>query len=156
MLLLILRTFISALRSHRALALENLALRHQLEVLRQNTKRPRLTNLDRNLWIILSRFWTDWQKSLLVVQPETVIRWQKEGSGSTEDGRVDRDGREDGGFPWISLILSAICREPIHSGVRQGYRIGRLLHSSDGDLSCAVRFPYYEQRSTERYPFQCD
>ncbi len=79
MLFLILRTFISALRSHRALALENLALRHQLEVLQRNTKRPRLTNRDRTLWVILSRYWPDWRKQLLFVRPETVIRWHKAG-----------------------------------------------------------------------------
>ncbi len=79
MLLLLFRTLLSALRSHRALALENLALRHQLEVLQRNTKRPRLTNRDRTLWVILSRYWPDWRKQLLFVRPETVIRWHKAG-----------------------------------------------------------------------------
>jgi len=79
MLFLILRTFISALRSHRALALENLALRHQLEVLNRNSKRPRLTNQDRILWSIFSGLWTGWRKSLIVVQPDTVIRWHRRG-----------------------------------------------------------------------------
>lgn len=79
MLILILRTFISALRLHCALALENLALRHQLEVLQRNTKRPRLTNKDRTLWVILSRLWPDWRKSLALVQPETVICWHRKG-----------------------------------------------------------------------------
>jgi hypothetical protein len=59
------------------LALENLALRHQLEVLGRNAKRPRFSNLDRSLWIALSRLWTDWRKSLVVVQPETVVRWHR-------------------------------------------------------------------------------
>jgi len=75
MLFLLLRTIISALRSHRALALENLALRHQLEILKRNAKRPCLKNRDRILWIILSHCWSDWRQSLMVVQPETVIRW---------------------------------------------------------------------------------
>ena len=79
MLILILRTVISALRSHRALALENLALRHQLEVLQRNAKKPRLTNRDRTLWIVLSRFWAGWRKPLALVQPETVMRWHKRG-----------------------------------------------------------------------------
>lgn len=61
------------------MALENLALRHQLEVLQRNTKRPRLTNRDRTLWVVLSRLWTDWRKPLFLVQPETVIRWHKRG-----------------------------------------------------------------------------
>ncbi len=79
MLFLILRTFISALKSHRALALENLALRHQLEVLHRNPQKPRLTNQDRALWSIFSRFWAGWRNSLIIVQPETVIRWHRKG-----------------------------------------------------------------------------
>ena len=79
MLFIILRTIISALRSHRALALEHLALRHQLAVLRRSAKRPRLTNRDRILWVILSRFWADWRRPLTFVQPETVIRWHRRG-----------------------------------------------------------------------------
>jgi putative transposase len=79
MLFILLRTFISALRSHRALALENLALRHQLDVLKRNAKRPRLTNRDRTLWIILSRLWPDWRKPLTIVHLETVIRWHRKG-----------------------------------------------------------------------------
>ena len=55
MLNVIPQTIVSALRSHRALALENLALRHQLEVLQRGARRPRLTSRDRALWIILSR-----------------------------------------------------------------------------------------------------
>jgi putative transposase len=61
------------------LALENLALRHQLEVLGRNAKKPRFTNLDRSLWIVISRLWADWRKSLIVVQPETVVRWHRRG-----------------------------------------------------------------------------
>jgi putative transposase len=79
MLLLLLRTLISALRSHRALALENLALRHQLEVLKRNAKKPHIRNRDRLLWVILSRLWNDWRKPLIFVRPETVVRWHKEG-----------------------------------------------------------------------------
>ena len=79
MILLLLRTLISALRSHRALALENLALRHQLEVLKRNTKKPHIKNRDRFLWTILANIWSEWRKPLLFVRPETVIRWHKEG-----------------------------------------------------------------------------
>ena len=73
------RTLFSALRSHRALALENLALRHQLDVLKRNSKRPRLKNRDRLLWIMLARFWSDWRRPLILVKPETVIRWHRKG-----------------------------------------------------------------------------
>ncbi|NIO28950.1 MAG: transposase [Candidatus Latescibacteria bacterium] len=79
MLKIILRAIFSALRSHRALALENLALRDQLNILQRHTKKPRFQNRDRRLWIILARIWNDWRRSLTLVQPETVIRWHKKG-----------------------------------------------------------------------------
>jgi hypothetical protein len=79
MISIILRTCFSALRSHHALTRENLALRHQLEVLKRNTKRPRLENRDRLFGIIHVRFWNDRRKPLILVQPETVIRVHKKG-----------------------------------------------------------------------------
>ena len=63
----------SALKSRATLQLENLALRHQLGVLRRSVKRPKLTSADRLLWIWLCELWTDWRSSLVIVKPETVI-----------------------------------------------------------------------------------
>ena len=54
----------SSLRPQRELALENLALRQQLAALKHETKRPKLTNADRALWVALSCLWTDWQHAL--------------------------------------------------------------------------------------------
>jgi putative transposase len=79
MTFILLRRLISALKSRRALVLENLALRHQLDVLQRNAKRPRLTNRDRALWVVLSRLWADWRKPLTLVQPDTIIRWHRQG-----------------------------------------------------------------------------
>ena len=79
MIFILFRTLFSALKSRRALTLENLALRHQLDVLQRNAKRPLLTNRDRVLWAFLSRVWTDWRKPLTFVQPDTVIRWHRRG-----------------------------------------------------------------------------
>jgi putative transposase len=79
MLKLLLRTFLSGLRSRRELVLENLALRHQLEVLQRTARRPRLKPADRALWALLSRFLGQWRHCLTVVQPDTVIRWHRLG-----------------------------------------------------------------------------
>ena len=79
MLKLVLRAIFSGLRSRQSLVLENIALRHQLEVLRRNAKIPRLKARDRVLWVILSRFWTCWRKNLVIVQPKTVIGWHRKG-----------------------------------------------------------------------------
>ena len=64
MIWLLLRSLVSTFKTRRSLALENLALRQQLAVLQRSVKRPRLSNLDRGLWVLLRRFWTDWAKVL--------------------------------------------------------------------------------------------
>ena len=76
----LLATLSSVFRSRAALELENLALRHQSGVLRRSArKRPKLTPLDRLLWVWLSRVWSDWRPALAIVQPETVIAWHRRG-----------------------------------------------------------------------------
>jgi putative transposase len=69
----------SLVRDRAELAAENLALRQQLSVLEHKSKRPRLRNRDRIFWAILSRIWTNWRSALLIVQPETVVRWHRRG-----------------------------------------------------------------------------
>ena len=72
-------SLISAFKTRRALALENLALRQQLAVLQRSVKRPRLSNVDRGFWVLLRRFWTDWARALIIVKPETFVRWHRSG-----------------------------------------------------------------------------
>src|ERR1017187_9198416 len=69
----------AALKSRAALQLENLALRHQLGVLRRSMKRPILTSADRLLWAWLCDAWSDWRSALVIVKPETVIAWHRKG-----------------------------------------------------------------------------
>ena len=69
----------SCLRTHRELALENLALRQQLAVWKAREPRPRLTEMDRIFWVLLSRLWTGWRQSLQLVRPATVVGWHRQG-----------------------------------------------------------------------------
>ena len=59
------------------LAAENVALRQQLIVLKRNHKRPALKERHRLFWVLLSRVWSGWRDAVLIVQPDTVVRWQK-------------------------------------------------------------------------------
>jgi hypothetical protein len=65
--------FRCAFRSRVTLELENVALRHQLNVLKRSVKRPRLTPADRYLWVVLARVWKNWRSALAIVRPETVV-----------------------------------------------------------------------------------
>src|SRR5213594_1159030 len=62
---------------HRHLALENLALRQQLAVYKQTVTRPKLRTADRLFWVALARVLVGWRHSLVIVTPDTVLRWQR-------------------------------------------------------------------------------
>ena len=66
-------------RSQRDQALVELALRQQLTIYAQRQPRPRITNADRGFWVALLRFWPRWRSALVVVQPDTVVRWHRKG-----------------------------------------------------------------------------
>src|SRR5712692_7387975 len=67
-------------RSRAVLELENLALRHQLLVLRrQRPGRPRLFVIDRLLWVWLYRSWPRCLEVMVLVKPATVIQWHRQG-----------------------------------------------------------------------------
>ncbi len=63
----------------KELALENLALRQQLAVMKRQRERPRLRRADRWFWVWLSRIWPHWRKALLIIRSETVVSWQRVG-----------------------------------------------------------------------------
>jgi len=66
-------------RSRGNLVLENLVLRQQLAVLKRRHPRPRLGLFDKLFWVIARRVWSAWKQSLLIVTPETVVRWHRAG-----------------------------------------------------------------------------
>ena len=65
-------------RDRRSLMLENLALRQQLVVLKRKHPRPKLGPLDKLFWVLVRR-WSQWKEALLIVLPETVVRWHRAG-----------------------------------------------------------------------------
>jgi hypothetical protein len=87
----------SFLRTQRALALENLALRHQIGVLKRSLgkRRLQLDPADRGLWATLSRVFRGWEQALAIVQPATVIGWHRAGFKRfwTRKSRVGKLGR---------------------------------------------------------------
>lgn len=80
LILLVVRGIAVACRGHHDLVLENMALRQQLQILQRATH-PQLRIRDRMFWVVLSGAWRRWRTALVLVQPETVLRWHREWSG---------------------------------------------------------------------------
>jgi hypothetical protein len=67
----------NAFRARTARQIEILALRHQLATYQRSAKRPRIKPADRILWSWIARLWPGWRECLVIVQPRTVIAWQR-------------------------------------------------------------------------------
>ena len=68
----------SIYRSNTTIIAENIALRHQIQVLNRTAKRPKIRKRDRIFWVLLSKTWIGWKNSLFIVKPETVIKWHRQ------------------------------------------------------------------------------
>ncbi len=93
---------------HRQLALENLALRQQLAVYKRTATRPKLRNGDRLFWAWLSRVWTSWRTALVIVTPDTVLRWQRR---RFRDYWTTLSGRPTVGRPPVHAEIKALVAQ---------------------------------------------
>ena len=66
-------------RTREDTAIEILALRQQLAVLKRKRPRPRLHPLDRLFWTGLRRVWSRWAEVLVVAKPQTLVGWHRAG-----------------------------------------------------------------------------
>jgi hypothetical protein len=90
------------------LIVENLCLRQQLIVLQRRVPRPRLRDGDRRFSILVCRWFPTWRDLLLVVQPNTVLRWHRR--GWTAYWRWRSRPRKGGGRPPLPRALRALIR----------------------------------------------
>jgi putative transposase len=74
---LVVGTLADLSRSKRALIAENALLRHQLVILRRSVKRPRCTPMDRMLLVLVASRVRAWRQVLVIVQPDTLMRWHR-------------------------------------------------------------------------------
>jgi hypothetical protein len=58
---------------------ENALLGQQLIILWRQVKRPACTKTDRMLLVVLARMARTWKEALFIVQPETLLRWHRQG-----------------------------------------------------------------------------
>jgi putative transposase len=110
----------TALKLRSDLALENLALRQQLAVLKRQVRRPKLRRGDRFFWPLLSCSWRDWKHTLLIVKPETVLRWHRKRFASywTKLSRKNRPGRPGKDREIRDLIRKMASSNPLWGAPR--------------------------------------
>jgi putative transposase len=133
---IVIRTLRSTLRSQRGLALDNLALRQQLATLKYRHPRPRLTGADRLFWVLLSRLWSGWRGAVHIVQPETVIRWHRQGFRYYWRWKSRRRGRPRID-PEIRNLIRLMCRaNPLWGAPRSHGELLKLgIEVSEGTVS---------------------
>jgi putative transposase len=111
----------SFFRTRAALQLEILALRHQISVLRRSQhSRVRLRAADRLFWTWLLRLWSGWRSALLLVKPETVIAWHRQGFRLywSWKSRRGQPGRPELGKETRELIRTMSLANPLWGAPR--------------------------------------
>jgi putative transposase len=107
-LLSTLRFIILVLAGHKQVALENAALRQQLAILTRNRPRRKLRDRDRLFWIFLMKIWKEWRTALVIVQPATVMNWQRRRFKRYWRKLSQRNGP---GRPQVSAQLRTLIRK---------------------------------------------
>jgi putative transposase len=112
----------AAMKNRADLALENLALRQQLALLHRRGKRPRFAHIDRLFWTWLSGLWSRWREVLLVIRPETVIRWHRQGFRAfwTWKSRHGQVGRPRVASESAELVRAMTLANPLWGAPRIG------------------------------------
>jgi putative transposase len=87
---------------------ENLALRQQLAIYQRKPQRPRIAGRDRWFWIALSVVWRNWRTALVVVRPDSVVRWQRERFRRYWTHLSKRSGKP--GRPAVSFEIRELIR----------------------------------------------
>ena len=113
------------LRSRRDLALENIALRQQLMVLRRQPGSVCLRDRDRLFWVWLRRVWRGWCEALVLARPGTVVGWHRKGFGTYWRWK----SRARGGRPRIDPSVRSPIRHMRRSNPTWGsLRVQAELH----------------------------
>jgi len=134
--------------SRSELLIENLALRQQVLALKRERPRPVRDDVDRAFWVALRASWPEWASRLIIVDPDTVTRWNRERfrrhwakisrRRRTGRPRIEREIRDlirlmaqdRWGAPRIQLLLRptscipAVDRVSLHAAAAGGTRTG--------------------------------
>ena len=120
--------------------MENLALRQQLVTLKRIRPRPRLDDMDRAFWMALKEQFADWADALIIVKPETVVRWRRDAFRRHWAKKSARPS----GRPGISKDLRDLINKMVSANATWGpARVhGELLKLGIEEVKSAPRNPW--------------
>jgi putative transposase len=143
-LMVLLRSIGLICGGHRAIVLENLALRQQLAVLTRTVKRPQLRSTGRLFWILLAKGWQGWRSALIIVQPDTVVRWHRQWLRRhwTRLSQRRRPGRPTTGSAIRALVSTMTTANPLWGAPRIHGELAKLgITVSERTVSRLLRRP---------------
>src|SRR5437870_4282380 len=133
---------------HRQVALENLALRHQLAVHKKTVNRPKLLSSDRLFWVALSRVWTGWRQALVIVSPNTVLRWQRR---RFREYGARLSARPAAGRPRVSCQIRALVVRMAQANRLWGARLESMANCRSWEsTSLSAPFPACSRSAAHR------
>ena len=129
-------------------------------------KRSRLSKIDRGFWVLLRRIWTDWESVLVIVKPETVVRWHRCGFRRywTWKSRRRRPGRPgvapEGTVNPNRKIFEARKRETAALGAGEKLVLGHPLAATLGDSARCMqnleKVLFTGPKTSDTVTFICD
>jgi hypothetical protein len=136
---------------HQAVAVENLALRLQLAAYKRKRRRPILAQWDRWFWVGLSQVWSGWRHALIFVQPDTVVRWQRERFRRFW-ARLSRPKGPGRGRPAVASEIGRLIRQmavanPLWRAPKTSWRVEDAGHHNIG----TNRITYFADCSTATF-----
>ena len=130
---LILGAAADLVRSRSELVAENALLRQRLIVLTRTVKRPHSARPDRPLLVLLASRVRAWRQALLIVQPETLLRWHGEGYRLFWRGRPASRRRPPCVAPETIALIRRMARE------------NRVLCTNSAHMSGSLPFVLVDQ-----------
>ena len=143
-LVVVLRSLALICGGHRAVVLENLALRQHLAVFKRTVNRPQLRHRDRLFWMLVAQAWRDWRTALIVVHPDTVVCWHRQWLRRLWTRRSARSfpGRPSTNAALRALVMKIAAANPLWGAPRIHGELGKLgVEVSERTVSRLVRRP---------------
>jgi putative transposase len=153
LILVLVRAVALACRGQHELVLENLALRQQLHALKRTGKRAHLEGRDRLFWMVLAQTWRNWRAALVLVQPDTVVRWHREWLRRrwTQRSARSRAGRPRTNVAIRTLVNHMATANPLWGAPRiHGELLKLSVEVSERTVSRLVQRPHRPASQTWR------